>query len=204
MRYACCKTARKAFSKAKDEAASKSDEEKSVDEVPSAWGQAQIVTLPLDLVMQLSVKTTQSVATNGKGKTFKTYYQVIPSTEDLNAALRIEQGQRYKERGRVPLFYVDGLTLPSSEEGNDGPMSPVYFRIQDLKDEWNKQYPDKDLPVTIKVRELNETFRAMIRPVSGKADTTVKNLVFVPIPESVEKAKASGRKYKLGEMILTK
>lgn len=194
--------ARKAFSKAKDEAASKSDEEKSVDEVPSAWGQAQIVTLPLDLVMQLSVKTTQSVATNGKGKTFKTYYQVIPSTEDLNAALRIEQGQRYKERGRVPLFYVDGLTLPSSEEGNDGPMNPVYFRIQDLKDEWNKQYPDKDLP-TIEVRELNETFRAMIRPVSGKADTTVKNLVFVPIPESVEKAKASGRKYKLGEMILT-
>ena len=201
--------ARAAFSKAKTDAAKKKDEsngaigEDGTGDVPDAWGQAQIVTLPLDVVMQLSVKKTQSVATNGKGKKFSTYYQVIPATEDLNAALRIENGQRYQERGRVPLFYVDGLTIPSTEEGNEGPMNPVYFRVKDLKAEWSKQYPDKDVP-TIKVRELNETFRAMIRPVSGKADTSVKNLVFIPIPESVDKAKTSPRKYKLGEMILTK
>ena len=219
--------ARKAFSKAKDDESKKkkkNDEARIGDAniivkdlnpdakddgsndgevVPDAWGRAQIVTLPLDLVLQLSVKKTQSIATNGKGKTFNTYYQVIPSTEDLNAALRIEDGQRYKERGRVPLFYVDGLTIPSTEEGNEGPMNPVYFRIQDLKDEWTKQYPDQSIP-TIRVRELGETFREMIKPASIKSDKSVKNLVFVPIPDSVEKAKASGRKYKLGEMILTK
>lgn len=115
------------------------------------------------MVLQLSVKKTQSIATNGKGKKFNTYYQVIPATEDLNAALRIEDGQRYKERGRVPLFYVDGLTIPSTEEGNEEPMNPVYFRIQDLKDEWTKQYPDQSIP-TIRVRELGETFREMIKP----------------------------------------
>ena len=219
--------ARKAFSKAKDDESKKKkqkndearigdaniivkdlnpdakDDDSSDGEVPDAWGQAQIVTLPLDLVLQLSVKKSQSIATNGKGKKFNTYYQVIPATEDLNAALRIEDGQRYKERGRVPLFYVDDLTIPSTEEGNEGPMNPVYFRIQDLKDEWTKQYPDQSIP-TIRVRELGETFREMIKPASIKSDKSVKNLVFVPIPDSVEKAKASGRKYKLGEMILTK
>ncbi|EED96580.1 predicted protein [Thalassiosira pseudonana CCMP1335] len=174
--------------------------EDGTGEVPDAWGKAQIVTLPLDVVMQLSVKKTSSVAVNGKGKTFSTYYQVIPSTEDLNAALRIENGPRYSERGRVPLFYVDGLTIPSPD-GSGDVADPVYFRIKDLTAEWTKQNPGKDIP-QIKVRELTETFRAMIRP-DGK-DTSVLNLVFVPIAESVDKAKSSPRSYKLGEMILTK
>ena len=195
--------AKNAFTKAKEEAAKTKDKgagsigEEGSSDVPDAWGQAQIVTLPLDIVMQLSVKKTQSVAQNGKGNKFDTYYQVIPSTEDLNAALRIENSQRYSERGRVPLFYVDGLTM--LEEG--AAVNPVFFRVKDLIAEWQKQYPDKEVP-KIKVRELNETFRAMIRP--GGKDTSVENLVFVPIPESVEKAKDSGKSYKLGEMILTK
>ena len=200
--------AKKAFAKARTEAEEKkaSGDEGAIGEdggmdVPVAWGQAQIVTLPLDVVMQLSVKKTSSIATNGKGKKFSTFYQLIPETSDLNAALRIESsGQRYKERGRVPLFYVDGLTLPSNEEGG-GTVHPVYFRGKDLKDEWDRQYPDKALP-TLKVRELNETFRAMITP--GGRDASVKDLVFVPNQESVQKAKGCGRTYKLGEMILTK
>ena len=197
--------AKKAFAKAKTDAATKKEEggegaigEDGTGDVPDAWGKAQIVTLPLDVVMQLSVKKMKSVAQNGKGKSFSTFYQVIPETSDLNAALRIESGPRYSERGRVPLFYVDGLTL-SEESG--GVVNPVYFRIKDLKAEWERQHPNSDVP-TIKVRELNETFRAMIRP--GGKDESVRNLVFVPIFESVEKAKGSGRSYKLGEMILTK
>ena len=150
-----------------------------------------------DVAMQLSVKKTQSVALNGKGSKFDTNYQVIPSTEDLNSALRIENSPRYSERGRVPLFYVDGFTI--LEYGEE--MNPVFFRTKDLIAEWQKQYPDKELP-KIKVRELNETFRSMIRP--GGKDTSVEKLIFVSIPESVEKAKSSGRSYKLGEMILTK
>ncbi|KAL3804257.1 hypothetical protein ACHAWO_009858 [Cyclotella atomus] len=195
--------AKAAFAKAKEEAAKNKDKntgaigEEGTSDVPDAWGQAQIVTLPLDVVMQLSVKKTQSAAQNGKGNKFVTYYQVIPSTEDLNAALRIENSQRYSERGRVPLFFVDGLTI--SEDGAE--VNPVYFRTKDLIAEWQKQYPDKEVP-QIKVRELNETFRAMIRP--GGKDTSVEKLVFVANPESVEKAKTCGRSYKLGEMILTK
>lgn len=128
--------------------------------------------------------------------------------EDLNAALRIENGPRYSERGRVPLFYIDGLTIPSPPNEPDGAvtaMNPVYFRIKDLLSEYQKQNPSatyEDIAPKIKVRELNETFRAMIRP--GGKDESVKNMVFVPIPESVEKAKECSRNYKLGEMILTK
>lgn len=168
--------------------------------VPDTWGQAQIVTVPLDVAMQLSVKKTQSIAQNAKNKKFFTYYQVIPSTEDLNAALRIDSGQRFKERGRVPLFFVDGLTLTSNEEGIDQ-VTPSYFRISDLKQEWTKQHPNTELP-KVQVRELNETFRAMITP--GGKDKSVKDLVFVANSESVAKSKACSRNYKLGEMILTK
>ncbi|KAL3761532.1 hypothetical protein ACHAW5_003080 [Stephanodiscus triporus] len=163
-----------------------------------------------------------------RGRAFDTYYQVIPSQEEQNAALRIEDGPRYRERGRVPLFYVDGLTLmpddplaaidataASSASGGEGGSAggtttttkagasiPVYFRVQDLRDEWQRQHPDAPLP-TIRVRELNETFRAMIRP--GGKDVGLRDLVFVPSPDSVERARAIvGGKYKLGEMILTK
>jgi hypothetical protein len=178
-----------------------------VDAVPDAWGRAKIVTVPLDAVMQLSIRKTSSLAQNGRGRRFDTYYQVIPSQEDQNAALRIENGPRYRERGRVPLFYVDGLTLPSSSTSTRGVdvaerVDPVYFRVQDLRDEWDVQYPGLPLP-NIRVRELNETFRAMIRP--GGKETNLRNLVFVPSKESVARAKdgyAGG--YKLGEMILTK
>lgn len=168
--------------------------------MPDAWGKAQIVTVPLDAAVQLSVRKTRSVATNGKGREFSTFYQVIPSAEDSEAALRIESGPRYGERGRVPLFYVDGLTLPPREEGG-APLSPVYFRGKDLKDEWDRQFPDRELP-KLKARELNETFRAMIRP--GGKDKSVENLVFVPNPDSVETAKGTARTYKLGTMILTR
>ena len=138
--------AKKAFGKAKEDSASKKEDgiadgaDEGAGEVPDAWGKAQIVALPLDVVMQLSVKKTKSTAQNSKDRTFSTFYQVIPATEDLNAALNIENGPRYGERGRVPLFYVDGLTLPATAEG-DAPLNPVYFSIKDLKAEWEKQHP---------------------------------------------------------------
>ena len=89
--------------------------------------------------------------------------------------------------------------LPPSGEG-EAATNPVYFRVQDLRDEWERQRPGEELKV--RVRELNETFRAMIRP--GGKDESVRNLVFVPIPDSVERAKSTARSYKLGTMILTK
>jgi hypothetical protein len=204
--------ARAAFDKAREDASKGGGEgggNGDVVVVPDAWGRARITTVPLDSVMQLSVRKTSSVAQNGKGRRFDTYYQVIPSQEDQNAALRIEDGPRYRERGRVPLFYVDGLTLATTPDDNDDDptattarMDPVFFRVQDLKDEWTKQHPDVPLP-PIKVRELNETFRAMIRP--GGKDTSLRDLVFVPNRESVSRARdVNAGGYKLGEMILTK
>lgn len=221
--------ARKAFSKAKADAEAKKKKQQQQQEsnggesigedgtvlsdVPDAWGKAQIVTVPLDLALQLSVRKMKMKAQNGKDRTFSTFYQVIPETSDLNAALRIENGPRYGERGRVPLFYLDGLTLPPADDGGGEATTttterrnPVYFRGRDLKAEWERQHPGgEEFPTSkLRVRELNETFRAMITP--GGRDESVRNLVFVPNPESVEKVAGGGvgRSYKLGEMILTK
>lgn len=230
--------AKKAFEKAKDVAAKARKEEAPFttttivsgengnadgtnddddDDVPESWGRAQIVSIPLDYALQLSIKSTKSLALNGRGKTFATYYQIIPDTAALNAALRIDDGMRYRERGRVPLFFVDGMTVPSNEKGVVGEggsgsgggtgselLHPVYLNIKDLKEEWNKQHPNGEELPPIKVRELNETFRSMIRP--GGKDGSVRDIVFVPDSESGGMARKEkvGRSYKLGEMILTK
>ncbi len=214
--------AKKAFEKAKEVAAKAKEEAPSTttiasstgedgnsdnnDDVPESWGRAQIVTIPLDLALQLSIKpNTKSLALNGRGKTFATYYQIIPDTSALNAALRIEDSMRYRERGRVPCFYVDGLTVEGGGDNGKEMLHPVYLNIKDLRDEWKKQHPDGDeeLP-PIKVRELNETFRSMIRPAGN--DVSVRDIAFVPDSESgdLAKKKVVGRSYKLGEMILTK
>ena len=197
--------AKVAFAKAKAEERSNNnvdkkgegDEEKvDVNEgaVPDSWGQARIVSIPLDVAMQLSVKKgTSSIAQNGQGKSFNTYYQVIPSQEEQNSALRIEDGPRYRERGRVPLFYIDGLQIPSKDDDNS---------IKNNNDEGGSSSIATNLP-PIKVRELNETFRAMIRP--GGKDDSLTNIIFIPSSENVSKAKAGGiNKYRLGKMILTK
>ena len=206
--------AREAFAKAKAGEGAGGGGGGPDDVVPDAWGRARVATVPLDAVMQLTVRRAKSVARNGKGREFDAYYQVIPSQEDQNAALRIEDGPRYRERGRVPLFYVDGLTLAAppddgpSPEGGSATVNPVYFRVRDLRDEWERQHPDGTPLPAVRVRELNETFRAMIRP-GGKDDAggLLRNTVFVPSPESVERAREvsrGGGGYRLGEMILTK
>lgn len=109
---------------------------------------------------------------------------------------------RYKQRGRVPLFYVDGFQLP------DG-TTPAYFSTKDLRTAWNARTPGEQplLNSRIQVRELSETFRAMIKP--GGSDESVRNLVFVPSSDSVKVAEKIrqqqvGEVYKIGKIVLTK
>jgi hypothetical protein len=112
---------------------------------------------------------------------------------------------RYRQRGRVPLFYVDGFQLP------DG-TTPAYFSTKDLRMAWNaarnpSSEPQPLLNSGIQVRELSETFRAMIKP--GGNDESVRNLVFVPSSDSVAVAaelrkKQEGEVYKIGKIVLTK
>ena len=103
----------------------------------------------------------------------------------------MDNDSRYSERGSAPLFYIDDITLSSTnkEDGTITQYNPVYFRVQDLLSEYANRNPDAaaspvdEIMAKVRVRELNETFRGMIRP--GGKDESVKNLLFVPIPESV-------------------
>jgi hypothetical protein len=118
--------------------------------------------------------------------------------------LRLENSMRYRQRGRVPLFYVDGFQLPNG-------LTPAYFSTKDLRIAWNQQQQQQAqqplLNSQIQVRELSETFRAMIKP--GGTEESVRNLVFVPSSDSVQVAaqlrKAQvGEVYKIGKIVLTK
>ena len=176
----------------------------------SMWDSAKIVALPLDLALRLTVKQVSNTAQNGKS--FRSSYQVLPSAEGLEMALRLEKSNnsmRYQQRGRVPLFYVNELlTVTNISAGAGVPQTPAFFSTKDLRLEWNKQFPDQPLLNSrIRVRELSETFRAMIKP--GGTDESVRNLIFVPAAESVQVAQSlrqkqkDGEVYQMGNIILT-
>jgi hypothetical protein len=99
-------------------------------------------------------------------------------------------------------------------------MTPAYFSTKDLRIAWNaknaahgggggeqQQQQPLLLNSQIQVRELSETFRAMIKP--GGTDESVRNLVFVPSSDSVQVAAKLrqaqvGEVYKIGKIVLTK
>jgi len=171
----------------------------------NTWAGAKITAVPLDFAMQLSVK--KRTRKGQDGITLESINDLIPSAADLDDASRLDKSGRYTQKGRVPMFYFDGLTLPPDEEamGNADPRVPVFFSKIDLLNEWNKQYPGQEPPKTTKVLDLIETFQSLIRP--GGTDKTLKNIVFVPNEQSLKTASslrsdASIPKYSFDEMLM--
>lgn len=173
------------------------------EKVVDSWGASRIVTMPLDFAMRMTVKQTKNKAQNADFREFRTIIQVLPTAADLDAALLLDNGARFRQRGRVPLFYAPGLDLTA---GDGSKVTPVFFNTRQLKAAWAKLGLSGS--PSIQVRELNETFRAMVKP--GGTDESVRNLVFIPSDvastKSLElrKKQGDGQVYKSGEIILTK
>lgn len=119
----------------------------------------------------------------------------------------IAMDSRFKDQGRVPLFYVDdksGRADSSSVDDGSGAVS-VYFARKDLVSAWNRQHPGEPLP-TIKAIDLVGIFEAILR---GRATTgylPTTDLVFVPNEEAVSVAKEMKARglapYNPGKMII--
>jgi len=90
--------------------------------------------------------------------------------------------RRFKDQGKVPLFYIDNSSDKSSSE--DEPLN-VYFARKDLVAAWNRRNPGQPLP-PVKAFDLVEIFEYTLR---GRDYLPTTNLNFVPIEESVEAAK---------------
>jgi hypothetical protein len=162
------------------------------------WDEATIISIPLAVALQLGLRKVQRKAVNN-GILFNTYNDIVASEEGVEDAQLIDRANpdRWVQKGRVPLFYVDGLEV-------DGGMSPRYFNKADLLAEWNRQYPNKDTP-TIKLVEMVDLFRYAL----GKGGTleSIQRLKLVPVDETRKVAaelrkKEESIKYSFNEVFL--
>jgi hypothetical protein len=100
---------------------------------------------------------------------------------------------KFKDQGKVPLFYIDQL---------DDNRTLLYFNKSELLVDWNKNHASK-LPPSPKVIDLMELFQNTLR---GRTDSLPRNIYFVPLQESLEKAKEMKSKglmpYKIDKMVV--
>jgi hypothetical protein len=85
---------------------------------------------------------------------------------------------KWEAKGRVPLFYVNGLTLGDGRE-------PRYFNQRDLRKEWERQHPGTP-PPSIEIVEMFNLFRMAVK--SGGDLSGISNLAIMPVQESQQVA----------------
>ena len=161
------------------------------------WKSARITSVPLDLAVSLA----------SKGKLAGAYFKLAPSETDIEDALATDGSDDLPE-GKVPLFYIEDMTISSDTEGEV--VSPLYFQKDQLISEWKRQQKKKkngndmknDNEPDVKVTELFATITEMIRP--GGKDEELKTLQFVPPIDSVAKAEKckKGDPFRLGERLV--
>eukprot|EP00586_Coscinodiscus_wailesii_P007003 CAMPEP_0172491112 /NCGR_PEP_ID=MMETSP1066-20121228/21817_1 /TAXON_ID=671091 /ORGANISM="Coscinodiscus wailesii, Strain CCMP2513" /LENGTH=208 /DNA_ID=CAMNT_0013259979 /DNA_START=449 /DNA_END=1075 /DNA_ORIENTATION=- len=167
---------------------------------PEVWEDARITTVPLDLAMQLTLRTKPRMGQ--KDVSLDSICDVIPSADALDDALPLDGTGMYASKGRVPLFYIDGMELPPTSDNGPKRM-PVFFSKKQLLKEWSKQNPNNSgLPV-VKVRDLYDTYKQLLRE-----DPSLSNLVVVPVEgtaDAIRQVKAEGGadvKYSFDSMIM--
>lgn len=183
--------------KAKKVALTKDDE----DELgKNPWKNARITSVPLDLAVSLA----------SKGKLAGAYFRLAPSESDIEDALAADGSDDLPE-GKVPLFYIEDMTITDGDEV----VSPLYFRKDQLITDYRRQVAKKNsdnagkktknsVPPDVKVTELFATITEMIRP--GGDDEELKTLRFVAPVDSKTKAEQCRRgekePFRLGERLI--
>jgi hypothetical protein len=169
------------------EDAQKTATEKGYGEV---WQDATITTIPADAAIRLSL--TKKERFSQKDQSLDSILSIIPSAEDRADGLLMDKN-KFKDQGKVPLFYIDQL---------DDDRTLLYFNKSELLVDWNRNHAGK-LPPSPKVIDLLELFQSTIR---GRTENLPKNIYFVPRQESLEKAKELNSQglipYKIDRMIV--
>ena len=151
------------------------------------WDEARITVVPLSVALQMTLSKRQRKAVNGgtfHGIQFNTFADIIPSEEGVKDAKAIAKAlglnaEKWSQKGRVPLFYMDKLTLPSSSKFAG--MEPRYFNVKDLVEEWTTQNPGSKMQPPIMVTECIELYRAAV----AKNDwSALADIAVMPVQES--------------------
>merc|ERR1712232_676341 len=104
--------------------------------------------------------------------------------DDIADALAIDKSTTDGlPEGKVPLFYIDDMTL-ASQNGNQERV-PLYFRRKEVLQEWKRLHPSQKVP-EVKVTELFSVVAEMVRP--GVSDDELERLYFIAPLESDKRA----------------
>jgi hypothetical protein len=156
------------------------------------WKDATITTIPADIAIRLALKSSKRYSQ--KEQDLNTLLNMIPGADDREDALLYDK--KFKDQGKVPLFYFDGLQL------DDG-STPAYFTKKELITEWVKQHPDVKTTPKVQLLDLVDTFQYVLR---GRSDEIPANLLIVPNDKSIELAKELKKKglapYKVDRMVI--
>lgn len=143
------------------------------------WSNAKIIVVPLAVALQLALRKSQREALNN-GIKFNAYNDIVPSQEGVDDAKEIETNDgvnanpgKWEQKGRVPLFYISGLTLPDGRE-------PRYFNKKDLLLEWDRQHPGT-IPPSVQIVELVELFRVGLK---NNDLSSLGKLAIMPVQET--------------------
>jgi len=145
------------------------------------WSQAKIIVVPLAVAIQLALRKSQRGAVNYKDIKLNTFHDIVPSQEGVDDAKTLDANNnpaKWEQKGRVPLFYIPGMTLP--DDGRE----PRYFNVRDLIAEWKRQHGDETVP-KIAIVELVDLFRSQL---SQGSSSSLANLAITPVAESNQAA----------------
>ena len=142
------------------------------EDLVNPWKEARISTVPLDFAVTLVTRSS-----SGGTKVGNNYFQVAPSTKDIDDAL-VATNKTSLAEGKVPLFYYENFAT------DNGSTSPLFFRKSELEAAYKKEHAGESLPPLL----VTELFSVLAQLVTSK-DPELKALVFVPPKESAQKAK---------------
>jgi hypothetical protein len=134
------------------------------DPQTNPWNQARISTVPLDYAVTLVSKSN------------RIFFKIAPAEDDVKNALAVTGDDDLSE-GKVPLFYYDDDSTIDTK---------LYFRKNQLEQEWRQLHPKNDSLPKTNVTELFSLLSELVRP--GGTDNELKNLIFVPPKESMQKS----------------
>jgi len=195
----------------KQQSSSSSVDDDNDERLINPWKEARISTVPLDTAITL---VTKAASQRGRNQ----YFQIAASALDIEDALQVT-GKEDLPEGKVPLFYYENFTLPTSTtdaaDGSKKDIIPLYFRKAQLEQAYRRANKNNknnmELP-PVKVTELFATLRAMVKEENAKEsnsdDEDLDRLILVPPVDSVQRAEQCQRQggnappFRVGERIL--
>ena len=156
-------------------------------EAQELWKSAQIIVVPLSVAIQLALTKRQRTGVNSNISSFNTFNDIVASAEGVSDAKLVSTAgnpNRWTQKGRVPLFYIDGLTIPDPKGGATR-KQPRYFNRTDLLAEWREQN-GSTAPPPVQVVEMIELFRSAV---SRNEWSSLDELAIMPVKETNQVAK---------------